>query len=225
MGSQFNSGHIGNGRIAVTILSSFWLSIVITGAALCCSIAGAQQTIPPDIKPYTTCRFDDGLEVSDLAPLALSVTTRSVRTLRGMRQIEMTAGERVMFSYPNTDFYANVKVEQLPDKSYLQEKQDLIGEFDYLLSSGNDQERNYALKPKVNGFEIYGLDRTKLEGGVLGLYLFFDDSARMVTTIYLLNQEPSQRKFQTIDEYRKLRDHFLAGFTSCIRQSQTKPSR
>jgi len=187
-----------------------------------CATLEAQQAIPTDIRPYTACRFDDGLEVSDLAPLAPGITSRTVKTLRGLRQIEMTAGERVMFSYPNTDFYANVKVEQLPEKNYKQEKQDLIDQFDFLLSSGGDQERNYVLKSKLNGFEIYGFDRTKLEGGVLGIYLFFDDDTHVVTTIYLLNQEPGQRKFQTIEEYRKLRDRFLANYTSCIRRNQSK---
>jgi hypothetical protein len=33
------------------------------------------------------------------------------------------------------------------------------------------------MKPRLNGFEIQGLDRSKREGGVLGIYLFFDDRA------------------------------------------------
>jgi hypothetical protein len=41
-----------------------------------------------------------------------------------------------------------------------------------------------------------------------------------VTTIYLLNQEPEQRKFQTMEEYRSLRDKFLVSYASCIRKNQ-----
>jgi hypothetical protein len=47
------------------------------------------------------------------------------------------------------------------------------------------------------------------------LYLLFDDASRMVTTIYFLNQEPKDRSFQTIEEYRAMRDRFLSTYTSC----------
>jgi hypothetical protein len=129
----------------------------------------------------------------------------------------MTDGRRVMFAYPNEDFYANAKVEILPADSYAKSKEALIGEFNYILASG-DTSRNYALKPQLNGFEIQGLDRTKREGGVLSIYLLFDDPTRTVTTIYFLNQE-TPTHFKTMAEYASLRDHFLTGYTSCIRKA------
>jgi hypothetical protein len=120
-----------------------------------------------------------------------------------------------MFAYPDEDFYANVKVELLPEESYAQSKTALIDNFEYILASG-DNTRNYALKPKLNGFEIQGLDRSKREGGVLGIYLLFEDATRTVVTIYFLNQEPPKR-FKTMEEYAVLRDRFLNSYTSCIR--------
>ena len=79
---------------------------------------------------------------------------------------------------------------------------------------------NKDLTTPLNGFEAHGLDRERLEGGVLGVYLLFDDPAHSVTTIYLLNQEPQDRKFQTIEEYQSLRDRFLRSYTACIRDNQ-----
>ncbi len=122
-----------------------------------------------------------------------------------------------MFAYPNEDFYANVKVELLPSDSYTHSKEALISEFDRILASGDDS-RNYSLKPMLNGFEIQGLDRNKREGGVLGIYLFFDNPSHTVTTIYFLNQEPPKR-FTTMAEYAVLRDRFLNEYTSCIRKN------
>jgi len=129
----------------------------------------------------------------------------------------MVAGRRVMFAYPDEDFYANVKVEVLPADSYADSKASLIKNFEYTLASG-DNARNYKLKPQLNGFEIQGLDRAKREGGVLGIYLFFDDPTRTVTTIYFLNQEPPKR-FKTMEEYAAVRDKFLTAYTSCIREN------
>lgn len=120
-----------------------------------------------------------------------------------------------MFAYPGEDFYANVKVETLPTDSYANSRTALIDNFEYVLASG-DNQRNYKIKPKIDGFDIQGLDRSKREGGVLGMYLLFDDASHSVVTIYFLNQEPPQR-FKTMEEYGVLRDHFLNGYFPCVR--------
>jgi hypothetical protein len=122
-----------------------------------------------------------------------------------------------MFAYPGEDFYANVKVEFLPDQGYEKAKQALIANFEYLLASG-DNSRNYDLKSHLNGFEIQGLDRSKREGGVLGVYLLFDNPTHSVLTIYMLNQEPPIR-FKSMTEYAALRDRFLFGYMACIRKA------
>ena len=60
----------------------------------------------------------------------------------------MVDGVRLMFSYPTSDYFANVKVEQLPAAKYPQEKHDIIGEFEKILASGSETGRNYDLKPR-----------------------------------------------------------------------------
>jgi len=124
-----------------------------------------------------------------------------------------------MFAYPGEDFYANLKVEILPLSGYSESRKALEGNFDYILASG-DSQRNHKLKPSLNGFDIDGLDRTKREGGVLGIYLLFDDATRTVTTMYFLNQEPPKR-FTTMEEYSALRDRFLSDYTACVRKNLT----
>jgi hypothetical protein len=165
---------------------------------------------------YTTCKFADGLTVVETSPLAPGIHARTVETSKGPRQVEMVEGRRVMFAYPDKDFYANVKVEILPEKNYAETRQSLIDSFDYTLASGSGNTRNYGLKPMLNGLDVRGLDRDKLEGGVLGLYLLLDDASRMVTTIYFLNQEPKDRSFQTMEEYRAMRDRFLVTYAACV---------
>lgn len=169
------------------------------------------------LTPYASCSFSDGLQVVQVDPLAPGITLREVETDSGARQIDLEAGLRIMFAYPNTDFYANVKAELLPARNYAQLKQFLLENLKHL---GHGNIMNSALASPLNGFEAHGLDREKLEGGVLGIYLLFDDSAHVVTTIYMLNQEPQDRKFQTIEEYRHLRDQFLASYSACIRKNQ-----
>ena len=76
-------------------------------------------------------------------------------------------------------------------------------------------ESEKPTKSKVGRFESYAINRTKLEGGVLSTYLWFDDSDAQVLTAYILNDEPAARKFKTIDEYRNLRDRLLQKLSGC----------
>ena len=165
---------------------------------------------------YTGCKFSDELSVVETSPLAPGIHERTVQTSKGPRQVPMVEGRRVMFAYPGKDFFANVKVEILPEKDYAETRQTLVDNFDYMLAASKDSTRNYELKPKLNGLDIRGLDRDKLEGGVLGVYVLFDDASRILTTIYFLNQEPKDRSFQTIEEYRMARDRFLSSYVACI---------
>ena len=175
----------------------------------------AQLTSAFTLDRYAACSIPDGPAVVETAPLSPGVHVRSVDTLHGHKMIEMEEGKPIMFAYPDENFYANMKAERLPVASFADAKKTLIDNFDQILASSPDNSRNYALKPKLNGFEIYGLDRGKLEGGVLGVYLFFNDVRHEVVTIYFLNQEPKKR-FQTIAEYARLRNNFLESYTSCL---------
>ena len=165
---------------------------------------------------YTGCRFSDGLSVVETSPLAPGIHERTVPTSKGPKQVGMVEGRRVMFAYPGKDFYANVKVEILPEKDYAETRQTVVDNFDYMLATSKDSTRNYELKPKLNGLDVRGLDKDKLEGGVLGIYVLLNDASRMVSTIYFFNQEPKDRSFQTIEEYRVARDRFLSTYVACV---------
>ena len=175
------------------------------------------QSVASTLDPYTSCQFSDGLQAVQVDSLPPSVRSREVETDSGTQRIDLEAGVRVMFAYPGTDFYANVKAEQLPAVHYSQLKQILLDSLQHL-APGNTI--NPSLNSPINGLEAHGLDRNTLEGGVLGIYLLFDNSSRIVTTIYFLNQEPQNRKFQTLDEYHQLREQFLNSYSSCIRKNQ-----
>jgi hypothetical protein len=185
------------------------------------SISAAQDLkLPEPLAPYTSCHFSDDLLIVKVDPLAPGITTRTVETAHGNAAIDMNAGIRVMFAYPLHDFYANVKVEMLPEDKYPELKKALLDNFDYVLTHSPGSSLNPALPKSIHGFEVHGEDRSKLEGGVLGMYLLFDDQTHVVTTVYMLNQAACRRNFQTIPEYEHLRDAFLNTYTGCVRENQ-----
>jgi hypothetical protein len=191
----------------------------LAAAALCLAFTAAAQAGSGSLAAYETCRFSDGLQIVQTDSLAPGKTSREVETDDGPRQIEIEAGLRIMFAYPGTDFYANVKAERLPSARFSELKGYLLANLGHL---GRGNRVNTAIQSPMNGFEVHGIDREKLEGSVLGMYLLLSDSDHTVTTIYLLNQEPQGRKFQSMEEYRGLRDRFLAAYTSCIHHNLTR---
>jgi hypothetical protein len=153
-------------------------------------------------------------------PLVQGVSSRPVQTAAGTQEIELEAGERVMFQYPLTDFFADAKVELLPAARYAELKQTLLSNLHFLESERGGPTPARALPVGLHGFEVHGNDRQKLEGNVVGMYLLFDDKTHVATTVYFLNQQSWQRKFQTMDEYGRLRDNFLRNYPGCVRENQ-----
>ncbi|MBT9332205.1 hypothetical protein [Paracidobacterium acidisoli] len=181
---------------------------------------GQGGSYPKPLTAYTACNFPDGLQVVRFDPLPQDVQSRPVETAKGSGEIDMDGGVRVLFSYPFTDFFANVKAELLPAAKYPELKRELIDNLSYVASRSPGTAANQALPSALHGFEVHGTDRGKLEGNVLGMYLLFDDLSHIATTVYFLNQSSWQRKFQTYGEYEQLRNHFLESYTGCVRQNQ-----
>ncbi len=200
-----------------------FLKRAILAGTLATTLHTSAQT-PAIFRPYSACTFSDGLTIGEISVLPTGIRGRTVQTLTGPRQVDILGGEHLSFSYPGTDFFATAQVEHLPPATFLQAKRDLISNFDHIIARGDDSKRNmtYVLRPRLNGFEIYGLDRVRLEGSTLGIYLLFDNRTQIATTIYFLNADPDKRKFSTLEAYAQLRDRFLDAYTTCIHAPHTR---
>lgn len=181
-------------------------------------VTGAQ--LYPALRAYESCQFEDGLQLVDISALGAGVSSRPVETRKGTFPLALLAGRRMMFAYPDTDFFANVKVEVLPSEHFEEEKQLALENFSFILNGNGGNLRDSKLPAQVNGFDTTGLNRPSLEGGVLGIYLLLDETNHVLTTIYFLNQEPAHRKFSSMDEYARLRTRFLETYTACIRANE-----
>jgi hypothetical protein len=170
---------------------------------------------------YESCTFDDGLQLAKIDSLPPGVQQRTIDTTQGPKVIQMLAGRRIMFAYGvGGDAFANVKPEILPADTWEIEKQNLLDELAAMVASEHDTLPNKSLPDTMHGLEVHGLDRAELKGGTLGFYLLFDNTRHIATSVYLLNQQPLMRRFQTIEQYRDLRTRFLATYTGCIAQNQ-----
>lgn len=190
-----------------------------TATATPAKATSATRTVSPALKPYTSCSLPGGPDLVQTTPLPQAPMTRPAQTLTGPKTIRIADGEMAAFAYTQGVPFANVKIEQLPAGTYSSQKADLISEFDAINAKGEDTQRNYNLKPTLNGFEIYGFDRTALDGNVLGIYLLFDNPHHVATTAYFLNAPAGQRRFNNVGEYSNLREGFLNAYTMCVRKA------
>lgn len=203
-------------------VAAFLLVSCLTGTAFA-QAGGAAPAVASSLQPYLGCHFPDDLHVVEITPIRAEPMVRTVMTPQGSKHIVMLHGERIMFAYPFSDFFANVKVEELPAASFSEESASLLGELTSLTQSGEMVAASPP--PQLSGFLVKGVDRPTLKGGVLGTYLLIDEANKVVTTIYFLNQDPG-RNFHTLGEYQKLRDQFLNTYPGCVRLNQdihTKP--
>ena len=180
--------------------------------------AAAQTTSRDDsLKPYTSCRFEDDLKVVQVDRLPKGVTFRTVTTSSGEKKVSLADGYRVMVAYPKADFFANIKAEESNPDDYAKDKETVTEGLKWAIANGKEMESQEPLKVSYNGFEGYAMNRKSLVGNTLGITVLFSDAEHHIITIYFLNQNPKKRKFQTIEEWRTLRDNLLNRYTSCVK--------
>jgi len=201
-------------KSAIKIL---FATLLLVGAAI--HNNAAAQTISRDesLKPYTTCQFEDGLKVVQVDRLPKDVTFRTENTSSGEKQMSLADGYRVMVAYPKTDFFANIKAEKSNPAKYATDKEIAIEGLKWAITTSKEMESREPMKLSYNGYEGYAINRNALVGNTLGISVLFSDADHHIITIYFLNQNPKKRKFQTIEEWRTLRDNFLKRYTTCAK--------
>lgn len=179
------------------------------------SLQAACAQDPDSLKRFTQCNLGKDFQVVqvDRLPRAMS---RSVDTKDGTHNVVLLDGYRVLITYDQTEPFVNLKAERLQKETYAKDKQILLGSLEAIASQSPDMESSIPKKSIMNGVEVFGIDRKVLQGGVLSIYNVFQDSNQIVVTMYLLNDEPANRKFQTIGEYHEVRDKFMSSYALCV---------
>jgi hypothetical protein len=169
-----------------------------------------------DLKAYTTCDLGTDFRIVDVdgpvTDFAWPTPTKA-----GKVSISVETGYRVLVTYKTTERFGNLKIERLPKAQYADEKANLRDSLQYLSTEpGMDGKVQTVSK---NGLTLYGISRNNVEGGVLSVYYLFRDEDNIAVSMYLLNAEPDERKFSTLEEYRAIVDKFLDAYTKCVAPS------
>lgn len=168
------------------------------------------------LKPFTTCELDNGLRIVQVDRLPKNVKSRTVTTSKGEQAISLADGYRVMVAYnDDRDWFANIKAEKSVTTEYERDKESVIENLKWAASTSKDLESQEPVKVSFGEYEGYGTSKRTLVGDMLGIYALFSDVNHTITTFYFINQNPKRKRFQTIEEWRVLRDEFLKTYTTC----------
>lgn len=173
-------------------------------------VAGVRER--SDLERYTKCQFTANFQIVHVDRLP-GPRTYTVETTTGPKDVRLLDGYRVLITYAQDEPFVNLKVEQLAPLRFSAEKQALIANLGVLASTTPGMEK--PEERRVGPFQGYGITRKDFAGNVLSTYELFNDRQHIVTSIYLLNDDPAERKFQTIQAYRELRDDFLKEYGTC----------
>ena len=169
------------------------------------------------LKPFTSCQLDSGLKIVQVDRLPKGNESRTVQTSKGDQEVSLADGYRVMVAYNDKrDWFANIKAEKSFDAAYERDKENVIENLKWAASTSKDLENPEPVKVSFNGHEGYGTSKRALTGNLLGIYVFYSDAGKTITTIYFINQNAKRKRFETIEEWRTVRDEFLNTYFNCV---------
>jgi uncharacterized protein YeaO (DUF488 family) len=212
---------LGGAAVKIQHLGTFVLvSIIVGSLALPVASFGQSPKRDDSLKIYTSCDLDDGLKIVQVDRLPKGVKSRTVSTSKGNQKISLADGFRVMVAYnDDRDWFANIKAEKSFTEDYERDKEGVIENLKWAASTTTDLEDPEPVKVSFNGREGYGTSKRTLTGNILGMYVLFSDSDREITTFYFINHNAKRKRFQTIEEWKAVRDRFLHTYTACINKA------
>jgi len=128
-------------------------------------------------------------------------------------QVSVVDGYRVMYSYPRTFWFANLKAERSDPTRYEEDRRIVTGNFAALAGADDNA---VLTEFSDRGFAGQTLTKKELGGSTLGITQILSDEDSVIVTIYFMNQEPENRAFQTYEEFVALRDGFVRGYIECV---------
>ena len=181
------------------------------------AVAGAAWAGPAErvANAMPGCAWSDKLVAGPVAKLPEAFKLRAVQLPNGAAQISVVEGFRFPMAQEGKDVFANIKIEQSEADKFDADRETIIANMRWILSTSKDMETPEPLLVSMNGFEGPMINRAVLTGATLALIALFNDKEKLVFTIYLENAPPETRSFATKEEWNGMRDRLFIALTGC----------
>ena len=163
----------------------------------------------------TTCAWPDKLVASQPSKLPETFKARALQLPNGSAQVSVVEGWRFSLAEDGRDIFANIKIEQSEPERFDGDRDAVVANLRWILSTSKGMETEEPLGVSFSGFEGPMINRAALTGSTLALIALFQEKERLIVTLYLENALPEKRSFQTMDEWKLMRDRLLIALTGC----------
>ncbi|MBO9685073.1 MAG: hypothetical protein J7598_00545 [Mitsuaria chitosanitabida] len=187
-------------------------------AALLLATAPARAERSGDpLAPIADCVGKGELKVLAHNRLPESVQSRTVATAQGEQRVSMADGYRVLLATPQGLPFVNFKVELSDPASAEADRAAILGQMQVIAQRSTAPGGNELQREHLGDAELLALHQKDLSrGGPLSFYSIFIPARHLVSTIYVLNQDPAKRAFATFDDYARQRDAAIAAALRCL---------
>jgi hypothetical protein len=192
------------------IAGALWGLLAMGSASV--AVAGPAEKVATAI---SSCAWQDKLAASPATKLPEAFKTRTLQLANGQAQVSVVEGYRLTIAEEGKEIFANVKVEQSEADRFEGDRDAVVANLRYILSTSKGMESTEPLAVNFNGFEGPMIHRAALAGSTLALIALFQEKERLILTIYLENAPPEKRSFQTKEERSVMRDRLLIALTGC----------
>ncbi|MES2149714.1 MAG: hypothetical protein V4508_07950 [Pseudomonadota bacterium] len=190
------------------------------GLLFCLALPAAARA-SDDLRRLAACPFGPQLNAVSVDRLANRASWRTVKTSSGTMRVSVADGYRVMLAFPDSGPFVNLKLERSAPGRFGADRAAILAQMTSFAASPNAPVTPFQVVVR-NGVELMMLESASIgAGGPIGMYTFVSEHAGVVATAYLLNQKPGRRKFQTLQQYRQLRDGFITALSGCMQQLPT----
>ena len=123
--------------------------------AICWSLAGTANagTAERVANAMTSCPWSDKLVAGTLAKLPEAFKLRAVQLPSGAAQISIVEGFRFPMAQEDKGVFANVKVEQSEPEKFDSDREAIVANLRWILSTTKEMETPEPLLVSMNGFE------------------------------------------------------------------------
>jgi hypothetical protein len=169
--------------------------------------------------------FSNPSNLTATQPDRLPVTAEKIRKLKtdsGEVAVTRIDGYRVLYNNDKKTPFINLKVELSNKESYANDQKALIRNLKYLNSHSIGMETKELIELEINGYKVSGFSRASIEtASTLGTFVMFPGKG-VTVYFYFNNLKPGFRHFESVEEYKKLRDKFMQEYTMYLKNCLAK---
>jgi hypothetical protein len=192
------------------LIRAIFLSLLVACAAL-----DAQADRLATLQAYASCEgFANGIRIKRQSRRpAESEPWREVTAKGETRKISVVDGMRTIYTWPEKDPFADLKVEASDPAKYAEDKRVLERMFEAAAKTEGPGAYRTLKGRHYTGQEVV---KPALEGSMFAITQLFFDADKIVVSIYFPNVHPLGRSFGDHKQFVALRAAFMQGYLDCL---------